>query len=177
MKDVHFYTGVAWILALGLVLALGSRRVLGQTLCELDRFDRDDLLWLRGRRRPQGRLNAGQKLNAIVTAAFAVLFAVSGLLLWYGERDTRFRLASTIVVHDGLMFVSIVLVAGHLYLALLHPSTRHSLRGIVFGTVREDWAAEHHAKWVADLRAEAELSPTVRVASGPATQQAGSATR
>ena len=77
-------------------------------------------------RAPQGRFNAAQKLNAAVTAAFAVLFAASGFLLWYGERDTRFRFSSTLVLHDGLMFVSLVLVAGHLYLALVHPSTRHS---------------------------------------------------
>jgi formate dehydrogenase subunit gamma len=151
IKDVHFYTGVAGILVLGLVVALGNRRVLARTVRELDRFDRDDRAWLRGRRTPQGRLNAGQKLNAIVTAAFTILFTVSGLLLWYGERDTRLRLASTILVHDGLMFVALVLVVGHLYLALVHPATRHALRGIVLGTVRADWAAEHHGKWLAEL--------------------------
>ena len=63
---------------------------------------------------PQGRLNAGQKLNTIVTAAFAILFAVSGFFLWYGERDTRFRLANALLVHDWLMYVSLVLFLGHL---------------------------------------------------------------
>ena len=46
------------------------------------------------------------------------------------------------------MYVSIVLVAGHLYLALIHPTTRHALRGMTYGDVREDWAARHHRKWV-----------------------------
>jgi cytochrome b subunit of formate dehydrogenase len=45
------------------------------------------------------------------------------------------------------MYVSVVLVAGHLYLALINRGTRHSLRGMVLGSVREDWAREHHAKW------------------------------
>jgi formate dehydrogenase subunit gamma len=36
----------------------------------------------------------------------------------------------------------------HLYLAVIHPSTRHSLRGMTLGDVREDWAREHHPKWV-----------------------------
>ena len=40
------------------------------------------------------------------------------------------------------------LVAGHLYLAVLHPATRHALRGMTLGDVDEDWAREHHAKWV-----------------------------
>ena len=63
---------------------------------------------------PQGRLNAGQKLNTIATAAFAILFAISGFFLWYGERDTRFRLANALLVHDYLMYVSLILFLGHL---------------------------------------------------------------
>ena len=147
VKDVHVYTAIAWIVLLALVVAVGDRRGLRGTLRELDLFDEDDRLWLRGARRPQGRFNAGQKLNAAFTASFAVLFSVSGLLLWYGERDTRFRFASTILLHDGLMYVALVLLVGHLYLAVIHPATRHALRGITLGTVREDWAARHHAKW------------------------------
>src|SRR5262245_47612990 len=147
VKDVHVYTAVAWLVALMLVVALGDRRGLRRTARELDLFDEDDRAWLRGARRPQGRFNAGQKLNAALTAAFAVLFAVSGFLLWLGERDTTFRFASTILLHDGLMYVSLVLVAGHLYLALIYPATRHSLRGITRGSVRRDWATRHHAKW------------------------------
>jgi len=148
VKDVHVYTAVAWIVALALVVALGDRRGLRRTLRELDRFDEDDLQWLRRVPRPQGRFNAGQKLNAALTAAFAVLFVASGALLWLGERDTTFRFASTILLHDGLMYVSLVLVAGHLYLALIYPATRHALRGMTRGSVRRDWALEHHAKWI-----------------------------
>jgi formate dehydrogenase subunit gamma len=148
VKDVHVYTAIAWLVALALVVALGDRRGLRRTLRELDRFDEDDVLWLRRVPRPQGRFNAGQKLNAALTGAFAVLFAVSGVLLWLGERDTTFRFASTILLHDGLMYVSLVLVAGHLYLALIYPATRHALRGMTRGSVRRDWAREHHAKWI-----------------------------
>lgn len=149
VKDVHLWSGIAWLALLAAVLIL-ARRSLAATARELDVFDRDDVLWLLGRHTPQGRFNAGQKLNAAVTAAFTVLFAVSGLLLWLGERDTRFRFASTVVLHDGLTIASLVLLVGHLYLAVFHPATRHALRGITLGTVREDWAAEHHARWKPD---------------------------
>ncbi|HEX6699886.1 MAG TPA: cytochrome b/b6 domain-containing protein [Gaiellaceae bacterium] len=148
VKDIHLYTAVAWIVGLAFVVAIGDRRGLARTLRELDLFDEDDRRWLRGAKRPQGRFNAGQKLNAALTAAFAVLFSVSGFLLWYGERDTRFRFASTILLHDGLMYVALVLLVGHLYLAVIHPSTRHALRGMTLGSVRRDWAHEHHRKWV-----------------------------
>jgi formate dehydrogenase subunit gamma len=152
VKDVHLLTALAWVLALVAVLALGDRRRLRATARELDVFDSDDRRWLLGRPAPQGRFNAGQKLNAALTAAFAVLLAVSGVLLWLGERDTRLRFDSTIVLHDVVAYLSVALLAGHLYLAVIHPTTRHALRGITVGTVREDWAREHHAKWPTDAQ-------------------------
>lgn len=149
IQSLHFWGGVGWLAALALVVVLGGRRLLA-TARELDGFDRDDLRWLRGRKAPQGRFNAGQKINAVLTAAFTVLFGVSGLLLWFGEQDTRYRFASTVILHDGVMYVSLALLAGHLYLALVHPATRHALRGMTVGDVRAEWATRQHAKWEPD---------------------------
>jgi formate dehydrogenase subunit gamma len=146
IQGIHFWGGVGWLGALAAVLVLGARRLL-RTARDLDTFDRDDLRWLRGRRAPQGRFNAGQKINAALTAAFTILFGISGLLLWFGEQDTRFRFASTVILHDGLMYFSLALLVGHLYLALIHPATRHALRGMTLGDVRVEWAMRHHAKW------------------------------
>jgi len=153
LKDAHVYTAVLWVVALVLVVVLGDRAGLRRTARELDRFDDDDLLWLRRIPRPQGRFNAGQKLNAALSSAFAVLFGVSGSLLWLGERNHAYRFGSTIVLHDGLTLVSLVLFVGHLYLALIYPATRHALQGMTTGSVRRDWAEEHHPKWVAEQRA------------------------
>ena len=123
---------------------LGDRRRLAADWREIETLDADDRRWLRGRRSPQGRFNAGQKLNTLLTAAFAVLFAVSGFFLWLGERDHRFLFDGTGTVHETLTLVSVGLLVGHLYLAVIHPSTRHALRGMTTGDVREDWAREHH---------------------------------
>jgi formate dehydrogenase subunit gamma len=146
IQTMHFWAGVGWLSALAIVIVLGFRR-LRHTARELESFDRDDARWLRGGKAPQGRFNAGQKINAALTAAFTILFGVSGLLLWFGEQNTRLRFASTVILHDGLMYVSLVLLAGHLYLALIHPTTRHALRGMTVGTVSEEWARRHHSKW------------------------------
>jgi formate dehydrogenase subunit gamma len=152
LKTIHVYTALAWIAALIVILVVGDRRSLRATIREIDVWDRDDRDWLKRRHTPQGRLNAGQKLNAIVTASFAVLFAVTGALLWYGERDTRFRFADTILIHDWLMYVSFLLFLGHLYLSLIHRKTRHALNGITRGWVDEEWALEHHRKWAEATR-------------------------
>ena len=140
LKDIHLYTAAAWAGALALVFLVGDKRSLRRTFRELDRLD------------PRGRMNRGQQLNTIATIAFAILFSITGLLLWYGERDTRFRFASTLLVHDWLMYISLVLFVGHLYYALILPSTRHSLSGMTRGWVREDWAERRHPAWVATLR-------------------------
>jgi formate dehydrogenase subunit gamma len=158
LKAVHLWTAVAWVVAVVLVLALGDRRRLAADWRELERIDADDRRWLRGRPAPPGRFNAGQKLNALLTVAFALLFAVSGLFIWLGERDHRFLLEGAGPVHVVLTWLSVVLLVGHLYLAVIHPRTRHSLRGMTRGDVRLDWAAEHHGRWVAaELRDRASL--------------------
>ena len=154
VKAVHIDTAIAWVLLLGLVILVGDRRGLRKTLRELDRFDADDRLFLKRVPTPQERFNANQKVNAALTAAFAVLFAGSGFLLWLGERDVRFRFGSTIVLHDGLMWISLVLLVGHLHLALISPATRHSLRGMTRGSVKTSWAARHHRKWLTSDDAE-----------------------
>jgi len=142
LKDIHIYTALAWGAARAFVFLVGDKRSVRGTVRELDRLD------------PRVRMNRGQQLNTIATAAFAILFSVSGFLLWYGERDTRFRFASTLLVHDWLMYASLVLFLGHLYYALILPSTRHSLTGMTRGWVREDWAERRHPDWVAALRSK-----------------------
>jgi formate dehydrogenase subunit gamma len=147
LKSIHIYTAVAWAIALALVVVVGNRRSLARTVHEVEYWDADDVAWLRGRRVPQGRLNAGQKLNTIVTAVFAILFAISGFFLWYGERNTAWRLPHALLVHDYLMYVSFFLFLGHLWFSLIYPRTRHALTGITRGWVSEDYAVRRHAKW------------------------------
>lgn len=153
VKNVHIFSAVGWALAILLIFIVGNRRRLVASWREIETLDRDDRRWLRGKRAPQGRFNAGQKVNTILTVAFAVLFVVSGFFLWLGERDHRFIFDGTGTVHDTLTLVSLILLVGHLYLALIHPTTRHALRGMTTGDVREDWAREHHQKWVEDKQA------------------------
>jgi formate dehydrogenase subunit gamma len=152
LKDIHVYTAVTWAAAILVVVLVGDRRSLRRTMREIDVFDRDDRNWLRGRKAPQGKFNAGQKLNAAITAAFAVLFAVTGTLLWLGERDTRFRFAQTLLIHDWLTQISLLLFLGHLYLAVIHPKTRHALNGMTRGWVDAEWADRQHEKWSREVR-------------------------
>lgn len=147
VKTFHLFVAGGWICALLLTTALGSRRALRSTRRDLEEFTRADVDWLRRAGGRPGRFNAGQKAHAIVQAAFAVLFVLSGMLLWLGERDTRFRLDGTILLHDGATLFASLFVIGHLYLAVVHPSTRPALGGMFGGAVPARWAAQHHPRW------------------------------
>jgi formate dehydrogenase subunit gamma len=155
-KSIHLGAALAFWAGTVLVF-MSAPRELRATAGQLDRFDRDDRRWLawsvrrRGAGPPQGRFNAGQKLNAAIVAGLMVVFTISGVLIYLQETDAGFRGTSAILVHDVAMYIAVPIVIGHLYLALLNPSTRHSLRGMTLGSVRRDWAREHHAKWEREL--------------------------
>jgi len=160
-KAWHLWSAIALAAGLVLVTVLGDRRSLRRSAREIDRFDGDDGRWLRGApgrvwtgetAPPQGRFNAGQKINASLIGGLMLAMYATGILLWYGERDTTYRFAGTVIVHDWATLILMFLVAGHLYLAVLHPATRHALRGMTLGDVDEDWARKHHAKWVEEER-------------------------
>lgn len=147
VKNAHLLAAIGWLAALLVVAAAGNRSALRASWREFEGLDGDDWRWLRRRPAGPGRFNAGQKLHALVQAAFAVLFVVSGVLLWLGERNTSFRLDGTVVLHDVLTLAATVLVLGHVYLAVVHRSTRPALQGMVRGTVPAEWAARQHPKW------------------------------
>lgn len=55
--------------------------------------------------------------------------------------------AEAYLVHDLLVILSLPLVIGHLYLALVYRRTRSALSGMVSGRVTAEWAREHHGGW------------------------------
>ncbi len=151
VKAVHLAVSIGWMTAVLLVVVSGDRAQLRRTREEIEAFSDDDVRWLQRREpAPQGRFNAGQKAHTVIQAALAALLIVSGSLLWLGERMNAFRLPGSVALHDGAMYIATFLLLGHLFLALIWPKTRPAMRGIVRGTVRADWAAEHHRAWAAE---------------------------
>lgn len=144
VKAIHLVAAVGWLAGLALVAVLGDRAALRATRRDIERFDTDDVLYMRRRRGTAGRFNGGQKAHAILEAGLSVLFVVSGTLLWLGERNTDLRLPGTLALHDAATLLLAGLVVGHIIKA---TSTPGSLEGIRRGTVTSRYAAEHHEKW------------------------------
>ena len=168
---LHTILGLATVAAIVLlVLPLLATRSVRADLRELTRVGRDDYLWLqhvafvasgaRSRLPPVGKFNAGQKINALLSFGATAGLMVTGIVL--GVNFITKEIFPIAIVedlfrlHTLLSLLVIPLVLGHLYLALLHPSTRESMRAITFGVVRRDWAARHHDAWIAKPRADDE---------------------
>lgn len=155
VRTVHLDAAV--VLVAVMIPALGRGAPLNALWHQVEMFTRDDWVWLRriavpARRRreplpPQGRFNAGQKLNTVLTAAAMVGFVVTGAVMWQGERLLPSLAAAADQWHVWLMFLIGPLVLGHVAMALLVPSTRPAMRGILFGAVRLDFARRRHARW------------------------------
>lgn len=158
----HVVLGFAMVVvALAVLLALLRSRALRTEAATLADLTDADQRWLEHRARtllgareadpPVGRFNAGQKLNALVSAAATAALLATGVLL--GVNYVRKDLLDVATVnamfpwHTAVALATLPLVLGHIYLAALHPATRESLRGMTRGVVRRDWAARHHPRW------------------------------
>lgn len=170
---LHLAAAAVWVLATVAAIALGDRRRLAATGRELAALRRADAAWLRGFPRwlvtgaPQraqldrgvGRFNAGQKVNALFTAVSAGLLLLTGLaLVPVAADDTRVATLLTgpasvawwSAAHRWLTALVLLPVAGHVYLASVHPPTRPALSGMLRGHVDAAWAAVHHPRWPAE---------------------------
>jgi formate dehydrogenase subunit gamma len=159
-KSVHLWSSGALVAGLA-VMAAFRPRDLGRVAREAEALDRDDVAWLRGGPRrvvdhrgapEQGWLNAGQKLATAVMLGLLVVLYGTGVVMWLGTGVTWLRIGSGAVdVHDLATILFVLLVLGHLYLALVNRATRPALRGIVTGDVDREWARSNHGRWVREM--------------------------
>jgi formate dehydrogenase subunit gamma len=97
---------------------------------------------------PQDRFNAGEKLNAVVIILGSVVFAVTGLLMWFGKGILPIGIfQAMVVVHDIAMIVTVCMFIVHFYLAVVHPLMWAGLVSMRFGVTSAAYAQEHHALW------------------------------
>jgi formate dehydrogenase subunit gamma len=149
MLAVHVAAVVLLGAGLAGALTFGNRSaVLTATrrLFVLDRRDRD---WLVGTvrhplaRRPApewGMFNAAQKLLAWLLSASVATVIGTGLQSWIAGGEGG--------LHGTFALVTVVLLGCHVFMAVVNPSTRPALRGMVRGYVSRPWAATHHAQWL-----------------------------
>jgi len=168
---LHLVCSAAWVLSPVLVLMLGDRGALARVSSDLFVIVRQERSWLRQlprwlaglpcEMRGVGRFNAGQKLNALFVAMTSALFLVTGVILWVawqwpGSAAGGQPIVGTVVgwsrrFHYLFTVIMLPPLLGHIALATVHPRTKESLRGMLFGTVDAEWARRHHPVWYGEM--------------------------
>jgi formate dehydrogenase subunit gamma len=163
LVEIHKITAIVFMTAPWLIGLSGDRRAWLRDLSETARFRRDDLIWLvrqplamlgKAELPAQDKLNAGQKLNALAVASISGAMIVTGLHLW---REPGSILA--LVVHVSGFLLWIPAFGVHIFMALLNPDTRPALRAMIRGDVDREWAAQHHARWLASIERDEAKPP------------------
>ena len=124
-------------------------------LGRLNRFNPTDWRWLRNRGRRDatirvGKFNAGQKLNACLTAGSILVLLGTGTLLFFPDLVRLSWRTGATFVHDWFALGLGLLVLGHVWFAISEPEAREGMRT---GLVPRSYARLHHAGWVAEVDA------------------------
>ena len=96
-----------------------------------------------------GFFNGGQKIYYWTIVVCAVVFLITGLLLWFDHVVARWLVAVSYVLHD---IAALAMLAGfiiHIYEGTAaQPGTFQSMTN---GTVTNKWAWTHHPAWYAEV--------------------------
>ncbi len=144
---IHVYSGFALPVPLVAGLCFAAYRA---DLSRLNRFHPADWAWLRsGSRRDGvirvGKFNAGQKLNAALTAGSIVVLLGSGVLMYYPDLARLSWRTGATLAHDWFALGLGLLICGHIVQAINDPEAR---RGMRTGRVSAAWALKQHRNWV-----------------------------
>jgi len=119
-------------------------------------WNKDDTRWLKRMKQyatnqdkmepaEVGFFNGGQKAYFWAIVVSAVLFLITGVLMWFDDITGRWVVAVSYVVHD---LAALVMLAGfiiHIYEGT--AAAPGTFRAMVNGTVTQKWAWTHHPAW------------------------------
>ncbi|QGP90859.1 Formate dehydrogenase, cytochrome b556(fdo) subunit [Neomoorella glycerini] len=156
-RTIHHIMAYPFTFLTVLILIAGAPGPVIQWLKECLRWSREDFAFIQAFPReffllpvklpPQGKYNAGQKVNSLLCIAGSLLMIVTGWMMLLPDRFTLATLAWAHALHSGGALVLGGVILGHAYLGLLHPHSRESIKGMLTGKVSAGFAASHHAKW------------------------------
>jgi formate dehydrogenase subunit gamma len=152
MLTVHVASVVMIGVGIAAAMLFGQHRALLTAARRLFLFDRRDAAWLRARvgdpfhpdaNPTWGMFNTGQKILAWALSTSVIIVIVTGVLSWSQGGEGG--------LHGAAVLLTGLLLAAHVFMAVVNPGTRPALHGMVFGRVRRSWAAKHHRAWLDSL--------------------------
>jgi formate dehydrogenase subunit gamma len=101
---------------------------------------------------PQDEMNTGQKLWWLMTIVFGVIFVITGLVMWFAKTTAAPGVLQWMTfVHDVAFIVAGSMFLLHIYLGVFHPMMNEAWNSMTGGTISEEYAKKHHAKWYAEV--------------------------
>ncbi len=131
----HLVSAGALVVGLVVLPVLPGRRALLRTAASLAGLG------------PRSKFNVGQTAAAYVIGALLVGIYATGLAALATHADDGGP-------HGGVVALTLIVLAGHVFLAVIYPSTRPALRGMLTGWVDRTWARRHYPAWVAEVEGE-----------------------
>lgn len=101
---------------------------------------------------PQEHMNTGQKLWWLMVIVFGVIFAITGVIMWFAKTAAPVALLQwMVIIHDIAFITTGSMLFVHIYLSVVHPLMRPLRTGawssMARGKISVDYAKSHHAKW------------------------------
>ncbi len=141
----------------GVVFTLSIALSLGTLLPETLRWTKEDSEWLGmlggylskdKQPPPQGKLNAGQKVVALLVIAFGIVISVSGFMMWLSSGE-KGMMNLGLLLHGISFLVFAIIIPLHLYMATAaNPGT---FRIMTRGDIPLYWAKKKHARWIKEI--------------------------
>lgn len=100
-----------------------------------------------------GKFNPGQKVHVFATFFLVLGLALTGIIMWLAHEKIfpQWLVNFSFVLHRVLTFVYLPMLAGHIYLAVGHPHTKESIKGMIGGKVSASYAALRHKAWYDEI--------------------------
>ena len=95
-----------------------------------------------------GKFNGGQKVLFWLSSLASLALLASGVVLWWPDLFSAPLREASWVVHDVTFILFLLMIFGHIYLAIAEPGTYSAM---VKGTVTKAWARLHHPAWYRDV--------------------------
>jgi len=126
-------------------------------------WGKDDMEWLKAapsyyfggdssKMPAQGHINSGQKLFWATTIVSALVFVVTGVIMWFFKGMVPAGAFQWMVILHDIAFIaagSFFLI--HFALGVLHPKMTESMRSMTGGKVSAEYAKAHHGKWYNEI--------------------------
>ncbi len=154
VKIVHSVSG--FLLPIPLIIAVFFP-VFRMNMRELNRFHSHDFAWIKRQNSDSikgeldnpdsvyGKFNAGQKLNAAFSFGAILIMFATGMVMFFSSLFTDDIRTGATFVHDWLTLAIVVVLTGHIYMAMKDAQARMAMRS---GEVTRSWANEHHPQWL-----------------------------